>query len=288
MRNHLRSLLTAALLLAPAAAWAQPQLVAIDVTYEASTTTTHDAHYDVKPAADQPANWKSPIDYTAGMVYIHQEVMTKPSMLETQIDVCFDGDRAGYGCLNTNLYTTTGVHETVAKLSDMWQFNKVAWTQKRSLYQLVVKDKNNVNGGNPKSAFMPTKMRVVFTIVPPGGTYVPPTGAAQADGGSMPVVVDAGAPEGDASPPAEDTEVNEPPVTADAAAPPKAKPDAGAPRQDPPGTDPPSDDNGGDQVTPPRKPASSGCAVGGAGGGSWLVALLVLAAVRRRRTRRRA
>src|SRR5439155_26865598 len=139
-------------------------------------------------------SWKTPIDYHAGTVYIHQEVMTKPSNLPTMIDICFDGDLEGYGCIGTDLYTDVGVHETVAKLSTMWQYGKVAWDKKRTLYQLVVKDKNNVNGGNPKSAFMPTKMRIVLTVVPPGGTYVPPPAspAAPGDGGAAPVA-DAGA-----------------------------------------------------------------------------------------------
>jgi hypothetical protein len=158
------------LLLAPGLALAQAQLVVFDVSYEANSMTTHNAHYDVKPAADQPANWKAPVDYTAGTAYIHLEVMTKPSDLPTQIDVCFDGDLEGYGCLATDLYTTTGVHETVAKLSRMWQFDKVAWTKKRTLYQLVIKDQNHNIGGKPPTAFLPTKLRMVFTIVPAGGT----------------------------------------------------------------------------------------------------------------------
>jgi len=138
----------AVLCLAAGAARAQ-QIVAFDLTYTASTTTTHGAHFDVKPMADQPANWVSPINYSAGTVYIHQEVMTKPSAQDTMVDICFDGDLEGYGCIGTAFYTTTGVHETVEKMSTMWQYNMVAWTKKRTLYQLIVKDRGNHNGGLP-------------------------------------------------------------------------------------------------------------------------------------------
>ncbi|HEY2902114.1 MAG TPA: hypothetical protein VGL59_16145, partial [Polyangia bacterium] len=160
--------------LAAGAAQAQ-QIVAFDVTYTASTTTTKDAHFDVKPRADQPADWASPINYSTGTVYIHQEVTSKPSVQDTMVDICFDGDLEGYGCIGTDFYTTTGVHETVEKMSTMWQYNKVAWNKKRTLFQLIVKDRGNHNGGLPVTDFMPTTMRIVLTVVPTGGTYVPPT-----------------------------------------------------------------------------------------------------------------
>jgi hypothetical protein len=270
-------------LLAPALAHAQAQMVAIDVTYEANSTTTHDAHYDVKPMADQPANWRSPVDYAGGTVYIYLDVMTKPSNLDTMIDVCFDGDKEGYGCIGTDLYKDVGVHETTAKLSTMWQYNKVAWTQKRSLFQLVIKDKNNTNGGNPKSSFLPTKLHMVLTIVPPGGTYVPPVakpappgpdaGAVQADAAPTPPVTPDAAP------------IEPPGPASDAAAvtPPVAKPDA-APRTTPPVTDPPAGEPPSDD--PPARKASSGCALGGGAlGAGWLPLVVALLLARRRRQR---
>ncbi|HEX3698324.1 MAG TPA: hypothetical protein VH374_23330 [Polyangia bacterium] len=176
------------LCLVAGAAQAQ-QIVAFDVTYTASTTTTKDAHFDVKPRADQPADWTSPINYSTGTVYIHQEVTSKPSAQDTMVDICFDGDLEGYGCIGTDFYTTTGAHETVEKMSTMWQYNKVAWNKKRTLFQLIVKDRGNHNGGLPVSDFMPTTMRIVLTVVPTGGTYVPPASSTGGDGG---VVADAG------------------------------------------------------------------------------------------------
>jgi MYXO-CTERM domain-containing protein len=279
-----------AVLLAPALAHAQAQMVAIDVTYEANSMTTHEAHYDVKPMANQPANWRSPVDYAGGTVYIYLEVMTKPSALDTMIDVCFDGDKEGYGCIGTDLYKDVGVHETTAKLSTMWQYNKVAWTQKRSLFQLVIKDKNNTNGGNPKTAFLPTKLHMVLTIVPPGGTYTPPVAKPGGPDAGATTSPDAGAlveaDAGSVAPATPDAAPMDPPVTSkpDAAAvtPPASKPDA-APRMDPPATDPPSGEDPPGEDPPARK-ASSGCSFGGgAGGAGWLVLALALLARRRRR-----
>jgi hypothetical protein len=276
-----------AVLLAPALAHAQSQMVAIDVTYEANSMTTHDAHYDVKPMANQPANWRSPIDYSAGTVYIYLDVMTKPSALDTMIDVCFDGDKEGYGCIGTDLYKDVGIHGTTAKLSTMWQYNKVAWTQKRSLFQLVIKDKNNTNGGNPKTAFLPTKLHMVLTIVPPGGTYVPPVSKPAppaADAGAT-STLDAGTAEADTgmTPATPDAAPMDPPAPSpDASVAPPAKPDAAAPRMDPPKTDPPAgEDPPSDD--PPKK-ASSGCAFGGhTGSAAWLPLGLALLIWRRRR-----
>ncbi len=171
------------------------QFTFFDFTYEATTANTHDAHYDVRTGLTQPNSWKTPIDYTAGTIYIEQEVMTKPSKEPTQVDVCFL--TGGYGCLNTKLYTDTGRNTTTAPVKDFWQFGNINWNSKIPLVQLIVKDKNNANGGRPVTSFMPTKMRIAVTVVSAGATYVPPMGfasAAPADAGAA----DAGAGEGDA------------------------------------------------------------------------------------------
>jgi hypothetical protein len=161
------------------------QFTFFDFTYEATTANTHDAHYDVRTGLTQPSSWKTPIDYTAGTIYIEQEVLTKPSMEPTQVDVCFL--TGGYGCLNTKLYTTTGRNTTVAPTKEFWQFGSINWGGKIPLVQLIVKDKNNANGGRPVTSFMPTKMRIALTAVAAGSTYVPPQGfsaAPAADAGA--------------------------------------------------------------------------------------------------------
>jgi hypothetical protein len=134
----------------------------------------------------QPDSWKTPIDYTQGTIYIEQDVLTKPSAEETQVDICFL--TGGYGCLNTNHYTATGRNTTMNPVTDFWQFEQIDWAKKIALVQLIVKDKNNANGGRPVEKFMPTRMHIALTVVAKGSTYTPPPGFGGA------AVPDAGAP----------------------------------------------------------------------------------------------
>ena len=188
------------------------QFTFFNFEYEATTQNTQDAHYNARAPQytfTQPDSWRSPIDYTQGTVYIEQDVLTKPSDLDTQVDICFVSAGGRYGCRSTEFYKTTGRVMTVRPASSFYQFNQIDWNTKINLVQLIVKDRNNANGGNPKSAFMPTRMRIAMTFVSQGDTYRPPPGFAA-------IASDGGAP-------------------ADAAGP-DASADAGAPA-DPPKTD---------------------------------------------------
>jgi MYXO-CTERM domain-containing protein len=260
----------------PLAAQAQ-QTVAFDKVYQA--TGSNNFHFDVKPAPDQPASWVSPVDYSKGTVYIHQEVFTKPSNRDTVVDICFDGDLAGYGCIDTLPYKTTGVHETMKPLNanTMYQYGKVAWTKKRTLFQLVIKDPalGGTPGGKPATDFVPSDMRIVLTVVAPGGTYTPPAPMSPVDGGEAPPADAGSRPE--ASP---DLTVppDASPATADAMVPVTVPigPDAAAPAPSG-GTTPPA-------PAPAVKASSAGCAVGGSPAppaGLLAVALVLL--LRRRR-----
>jgi hypothetical protein len=275
----------AMLISAPARA---QQVIVFDVTYTASTQTTQDAHYDVPPPANLPDNWVSPIDYAHGTVYIHQEVATKPSNKATMVDVCFDGDLPGYGCISTDLYTDPGVHETVAPLTTMWQYDQVAWTQRRTLFQLIVKDTNNNNGGIPQADYMPTTMRIVLTVVAPGGTYVPPPpSSSSADSGAE----TEGGTTADAGPGGSGNEGGTSASDSGAAvdAPSGQGNDSGTVNEGGAATPPPSPDAGGG--SPPSHAVTSGsngCSVGyGSGGGAILltVAAWVVARLRTRRPR---
>jgi MYXO-CTERM domain-containing protein len=273
------------------------QFTFFDFVYEATTANTHDAHFDVRSTAEhmltQPDSWTAPIDYTAGTVYIYQEVMTKPSMMETQLDICFL--TGGYGCLNTNHYFTTGTYLTVNAVKDFWNFGMIKWSGKIPLVQLIIKDKNNKNGGAPVSAFMPSKMRIAMTFVTKGDAYKPLPNMMtpmNVDGGATttPPAADAAAPVGNADAGAEPPEPDAASVT-----PPTSRPDAGATTTPPatradaaPSTTPPTTKPEPEpEETPPPRPASGGCTVtGGATSGfALLAAALAIAALRRRRAR---
>jgi hypothetical protein len=305
-----KTVVVTAMLMAPALARAD-QFTMFDFTYEARRDNTHDAHYDVRApmyTLTQPDNWTSPIDYTKGTVYIEQDVLTKPSEEETQVDICFLTAR-GYGCRNTEHYFKTGRVTTIRAVTRFNDFASIDWTKRIPLVQLIVKDKDNRNGGVPPEKFMPTKMRIAMTFVSAGGTYTVPAGFApnpNLDGGAGPAA-DAGEAGSDASaavdaaPAAKDSGAAvaadaapvvrvdagnvdpPPPVTGpapDASAPPPRRMDAGV--APPPDPDPP----------PPRASGAGSCAVGGGGrSGAFLllgwavVAAVALARVGRRRRR---
>jgi MYXO-CTERM domain-containing protein len=292
---HLRftPLLPVLVLFAPGTALAQ-QLVTFDqvITITQQGNGSGAYHYTIKPAATEPASWTTPVDYSKGTAYILLDVMAKPSKRNTAITICFDGNLEGYGCIATKTYTDVGRVETMLSLpSATWQYGKIAWARRRQEYHLVVKDPalGGTPGGRPPSDYVPTTMRVVMTIVPPGGTYTPPPGGsspatdagASADsGGGAPPTADAGVtpPHADAA----SIPVTPSPDAAVAAdtgsAPPK---DAAPPRTDPPPTeDPPT--------TPTaNRPAAGGCSVGaGSGAGGWWIAGLLLVVVLGRRRRR--
>jgi hypothetical protein len=292
---NVRTMTVLGLLVAPASALAQQQLVSFDIVYDAveydGTVKGEKFHHLVKPAATEPASWTSPVDYAHGTVYIHQEVLTKPSARNTIITICFDGDLAGYGCIDTKTYTTTGVHETVAPITSTWQYGAIAWGKRRTEYHLVIKDPGlgGTPGGKPVTDYVPSRMRIAMTIVPPGGKYTPPPAMSGegADAGASTADAEAPAPDAD-SPMADaaggsdpDVAMNDP-IKQDAAATRPTKADAASkpPVDDPQPTDP---GTGG------TKPASrsSGCAVagGGSAAGPLLLLSLVLAQRRRRRSR---
>jgi hypothetical protein len=132
-------------------------------------------------------------------------------------------------------------------------------------------------------------MRIVMTIVPPGGTYTPPpplSGGTPIDAGTSPADAGASAPDAeapaiaDAAAPAVDAAMPEP-VKQDAATskPPATKQDAASP----PSVDPEPEPTGG------NKPASKsgGCAMAGSGltAGPLLLVATMIAQLRRRRRR---
>jgi hypothetical protein len=184
--------------LAPAPALAQ-QLVTFDqvITITQQGNGAGAFHFLIKPAASEPASWTTPVDYSKGTAYVHLEVMEKPSKRNTAITICFDGNLEGYGCFETDTYTDVGTHDSMRALTSAWQYNKIAWSKRRQEYHLVVKDPalGGTPGGRPATDYVPTKMRIVMTVVPPGGTYTPPMGAASpaVDAGSGPKPGDGGA-----------------------------------------------------------------------------------------------
>jgi MYXO-CTERM domain-containing protein len=182
-------------MLCPALAWAD-QFVAMDETWEHAADLP-DSHYRVKPSAQTPDDWTSPVDYSDGTAWVYLEVQTKPTEQETKFQVCFEATPT-YACTaQSPTYTEIGTYEWPTPFSDFWSppNEYVDWTQGVNKLANILKDTMNNKpstdnvGEETAALYMPTRVRLVVTIVSAGGTYVPPTptGEAEGGGGSGPV-----------------------------------------------------------------------------------------------------
>jgi hypothetical protein len=281
------SLLGVAGLSAPALA--ADQLVAFDETYvqELNGNVQGETfHHGIVPKATEPDSWITPVNYSKGTAYLYMEVLEKPSKRNTLLTVCFDGPKAGYGCFDTKIYTDVGAYETKITMGGggWYQYNKIAWGQRRDDYHLVIKDPalNGIQGGRPPTDYVPTKLRVVLTVVPPGGTYVPPAkGMGMAgDGGAVPADAATGGQGGGSLPPPVDAS----PTTTDSGGPPPKTADAattgGSGGKGGGGSgsggsgDDPTGGTGGSEPGGKGRTKSGGCRLAGDGPGATLPLLL--------------
>lgn len=166
------------------------QFVIVDATYTHSAQTTADSHYPVKPTAETPANWQSPVDYTKGSVHVRLEVKEKPSATPTRFQICFEM-KTNYCCTDqAPSYTTTGVYEWDTDVEQLWRPGPVDFTTGVVRSQLILKDTNNgkpspENVGPATSAlYMPTDLSVTVTVVSNGADYQPLTDPTLPNGGS--------------------------------------------------------------------------------------------------------
>jgi len=159
---------------------AQEQFVLLDVEYTATAQNTMDSHYRVKPKAGIPGNWRAPVNYANGTVYVELEVLEKAGgNTNTLYNICIE-NASNPACLPYMMYTNTGKYRANFAFSRLWQYDVVDWAMGCTEVSLILKDSTETKQqGNAN--FYPYKARVVLTVVPPGGTYVPP-GAGGAAG----------------------------------------------------------------------------------------------------------
>lgn len=167
-----------------ARASAQDQFVIADATFTATAQNTMQSQYPIAPLPAAPANWKSPVDFSSGTMYVRYEVLEKPSNATTYGNICFEQGKTltcqGY----PPPYTSTGVTMNNAKLPTFWQYSMIDWTKKIDRVYVVLKDGSmSIVQGN--AMFYPTKLHVTVTVVAPGKTYVmPPPTADDTDAGA--------------------------------------------------------------------------------------------------------
>lgn len=168
------------------------QFVAMDETW-VHTPDLPDSHYHTSPSAQTPANWTSPVDYSQGTAWVYLEVQTKPTAQPTKFQVCFEATPT-YACTDQSpTYTTIGTYEWSTPFANFWSppGTSVDWSLGVNKLACILKDTMNNKpsqdnvGPTVAALYTPTQVRMVVTIVSPGGTYVPPTptGTGGAGGG---------------------------------------------------------------------------------------------------------
>ncbi len=166
------------------------QFVVLDETWTHSPDLP-DSHFRVEPSGSTPADWVSPIDYSQGTAHVYLEVHTKPTAQETRFQVCFEATPT-YACTDQSpTYTTIGTYEWATPFANFWspEGTSVDWTQGVNLLACILKDTENNKpsadnvGDEIAALYMPTDVRMVVTIVTPGGTYEPPTPTGEGGGG---------------------------------------------------------------------------------------------------------
>ncbi|MFY0535163.1 hypothetical protein [Nannocystis pusilla] len=157
------------------------QLVVMDETWVHAPDLA-DSHYRATPGIDVPEDWTSPIDWTQGSVWVHLEVLSKPTAQETKFQVCFEANPT-YACtLQSPTYTEVGIYEWESTFAQFWSppGEFVDWKQGVNKFACILKDtmngKPSADNVGPETAalYMPTEVRMVITLVEPGSTYEPP------------------------------------------------------------------------------------------------------------------
>jgi len=140
-----------------------------------------DSHFRVPPMDGTPGNWVTPVDYSQGSAWVYLEVHSKPTLEPTRFQVCFEATPT-YACTDQSPdYTEVGVYEWETPFANFYQGDMVDWTLGTNKLACILKDtmngKPSADNVGPEIAalFMPTEVRMVVTLVEPGGVYEPPT-----------------------------------------------------------------------------------------------------------------
>lgn len=165
------------------------QFVLFDVEFaytkaDADNSTPSKSHFYVKQEMLEPGipkDWTAPVDYRNGTVHIRLEVLDKPAGgAPTTWTLCYipnKGQKNGYGCTSTGIYTEKGVYELDVPMTSWWENESIIWTEGIKQMDLVIKDDSGGSGHAHKRAdaekFFPTKVRITMIQVAAGEKYDP-------------------------------------------------------------------------------------------------------------------
>jgi len=133
-----------------------------------------------------PTNLVSPINYSQGTVYQRLEVLSKPSSVPVQYQLCIFQDEMipeKHVCGPQPTFYTTGVYDNVTTLSSWYQYGNIDWTRSLLIEMTNIRD----GAGNPVddrwtfggkwygspdfSLYYPMQVRFRAVLVPPGGVF---------------------------------------------------------------------------------------------------------------------
>jgi hypothetical protein len=189
-----------ALLAATGAAWAQnDQFVLLDTPYIHNTTTKAFSFFPLAPGV--PDNWRTPVNYAEGTIYMRLEVLSKPSTRGVNYQICIFQDQHSapkHACARYQYFTAPGLYTWSQAMTGMFQYGNLDWTRRMLDLMLVVKDR----GGNPVddrfgfgglwdgspdfSLYYPMEVKFTAIVVAKGATFAPPSGWTTPGGSTAP------------------------------------------------------------------------------------------------------
>jgi hypothetical protein len=170
-------------------------------------------YYGGRLAAEVPASWRTPTDFSGGKAYVRIEVKKKPNETQsTMYQFCLIQSQ-DYTCSQYTKFSKAGIYEWSADLARFWQSHAAYdWGKKPSQIHLIVKDPNQVGidsgsnfiGAPNTGLYLPLDIRITIWIVSKGATLdrtgLPPepprpdagvrTSSAKRDGGAPDVGAD--------------------------------------------------------------------------------------------------
>jgi hypothetical protein len=128
---------------------------------------------------NRPVNWTSPVDYRNGTLHVRAEVFEKPPGTQTTgWTLCYIPNAGGYGCADTDYYTSTGVFERETKMTAWWNNDQLQWDKGIKQVDLIYAINDSgmghiTNYPELKDLTTPTRVRITMVQVSAGATYDP-------------------------------------------------------------------------------------------------------------------
>ncbi len=186
--------------LTPALAWAQSdQFVLLDTQYIHNTSTRAFSFFPLAPGV--PDNWRSPVNFADGTIYMRLEVLSKPGSNGVNYQICIFQDQhasPNHACARYQFFTAPGLYTWSQAMPSLFQVANLDWTRRMLDTMLVVKDKDGdpvddrygfagAWEGSPNfSLYYPMEVKFTAIVVRQGGTFAPPAGWTTPGGSTTP------------------------------------------------------------------------------------------------------